>query len=124
MNLRPLTGPIAKTNHVRLPAMLKASNGRSCVRCGAFNETVVFAHYTGLQQHRFGKGRGIKCHDCCGADLCSNCHRYFDEYQGADGSYTKKIELSEEFLTCCMLTMIRNFQEGVIVTTSGRKKYH
>ena len=123
MNLKPAGGPIVKERHVRLPKLLKAAHGRSCVRCGVCDETVVFAHYTGLRQHALGKGRGVKCHDCCGADLCMECHSYFDQYQGADGSWVKKIELSEEFLFYCQLTIIRNFQEGVIETTLG-SRYH
>ncbi|WP_139121840.1 hypothetical protein [Piscirickettsia litoralis] len=109
---------------MRLPKVLKASNGRACVRCKKLDGTTVYAHYTGIRQHSLGKGMAVKCHDCCGADLCSECHAHFDQYRGCDGSEQSRIRLSEEFLYYCLLTSIRNHQEGVIGELSSVKNYH
>lgn len=46
-----------------------------CSNCGAQDGTVVLAHYSGIYQHRFGKGRGIKGSDWAAAPQCANCHR-------------------------------------------------
>ena len=87
----------------------EAANGQSCVRCGIQDETVVLAHYSGPWQHRFGKGCRIKGADAAGADLCVKCHKWFDEYE--DGN---TVERSEEFLACCLLTVIRRIQQGIL----------
>lgn len=100
---------IPKRKPLVLKKLRNASNGRSCVRCGVEDETIVRAHYTGLRQHVFGKGMSQKCDDHVSADLCYGCHKYFD----IDTEY-KSIEKSEEFLTLCMLTLRRDFDEGVI----------
>lgn len=86
-----------------------AAAGQSCVRCGRDDETIVPCHYTGFRQHAYGKGRGEKCNDIAIADLCSECHDYFDnriEY--------KSIARSEEFLHCCLLTQIRRLAGGIL----------
>lgn len=89
--------------------LLKASNGRSCVRCHIDDGTIVRAHYTGFRQHTFGKGTSQKCDDHASADLCIECHTYFDQE-----TQHKSIEKSEEFLTLILLTLKRDFEEGVI----------
>lgn len=100
---------LTKRTPYRNKKLLKASNGRSCVRCDADDGTIVRAHYTGFRQYTFGKGFGQKCDDHASADLCMACHRYFD----IETSH-KDIEKSEEFLTLIMLTLRRDFVEGVI----------
>lgn len=99
----------------------EASNGQSCVKCSAQDGTVVLCHYSGSFQHRFGKGRAIKGNDAAGADLCAECHRYFDEYQGITASKNDKIvyelqrtQRSEYFLALCLLTVIRRIQQDVL----------
>ena len=92
--------------------LLAASNGRPCVRCHKNDGTTVRAHYTGVRQHQYGKGLGQKGHDFISADLCGSCHAHFDQYQGANTS--TKIDLSEEFLHLCMLSLARDFEEGII----------
>lgn len=89
--------------------LTRAANGQPCIRCGSQDETVVLAHYSGPWQHKFGKGRGIKGDDIAGADLCSTCHSYFDEYKSGN-----TVERSDEFLACCLLTVIRRLQQGVL----------
>lgn len=93
----------------------EAAKGQSCVRCGATDDTVVLAHYSGEWQHRFGKGMGIKGHDIAGADLCAGCHKFFDEYESQSGaSEGWRTARSDEFLAACMLTVIRRIQQGII----------
>jgi hypothetical protein len=93
----------------------KAANGQSCVRCGADDGTINLCHYSGPYQHKFGKGRGIKGADIAAADLCGQCHKFFDEYESQSGaSEDWKVARSEEFLAACMLTVIRRIQQGII----------
>ena len=101
---------LTKRKPYRNKKLLKASNGRSCIRCGNQNGTTVRAHYTGFRQHLFGKGISQKCDDHASADLCGECHIYFDQ----DTSY-KDIEKSEEFLMLIILTLKRDFDEGIIL---------
>ena len=85
----------------------KLAEHRPCIRCGRPGETRR-AHYNGLRQHSYGKGRGIKCNDVAVAEFCQHCDDRFSEANyplWEDGS--KSIERSEEFLHWCMLTQIR-----------------
>jgi len=88
----------------------KAAKGSTCVRCGA--PDAVLCHYSGPWQHSFGKGRNIKGHDIAAAELCHQCHVYFDEYKGitsqdeAEKRY-QHAQRSDEFLAMCLLTNIR-----------------
>lgn len=59
---------------MRQSAETKAARGMPCMMCGFQSETVVLAHYSGIRQHMFGKGRGIKGDDNYGAPLCAPCH--------------------------------------------------
>jgi hypothetical protein len=86
---------------------LNGARGQPCVRCGANDGTVVSAHYTGLRQHLYGKGRGIKGSDVLVADLCRVCHEHFDQPQER-----KSIEASEAFLHCIAMTLIRRAEAG------------
>lgn len=105
-----------KIGIIRSKKAMQAANGRSCVNCGAMDGTIVRAHYTGLRQHLFGAGRGIKCHDICTADLCMKCHSAFDTFAKhlkRTGEITK-IDQSEQFLYLIMETIIRDVKEGVL----------
>lgn len=95
--------------------LTKAAEGQSCVRCNADDGTIVLCHYSGPWQHKFGKGMRIKGADIAGADLCSKCHKFFDEYETRpDVSEQWRLERSEEFLAACLLTVIRRIQQGII----------
>lgn len=107
--------PIQKLQYVRSPNLLASSNGMPCIRCGR-TDTVIPAHYTGIRQLAFGKGKGIKCHDCCTADLCQDCHAYFDQPE-----QRKSIEASEEFLFLIMMSTVRRFNRGVLIVTPKSK---
>jgi len=99
---------------------LAAAKGQACVFCGARDGTVVGAHLTGLRAQEFGKGKGVKPHDICIADLCSKCHHAFDTYAvgsaPADNDFVKKIDHSEQFLTCILRTIVRRIGQGVLKT--------
>ena len=79
----------------------KQAEGKSCVRCGADDATVVLCHYFGPRRDAYGGGMGIKGSDAVAAELCSGCHRYMDTL-----SRDKSVKwlLSEEFLHYCALT--------------------
>jgi hypothetical protein len=79
------------------------------VRCGSDDGTSVWAHYTGLRQHQYGKGKGIKGSDIIGAHLCYACHTELDQPQ-----QRKSVEASEEFLHCVALTLIRLVEQEIL----------
>lgn len=109
-----------KVNPIRSKKAMAAANGRSCVNCGTQDGTVVRAHYTGLRQQLYGKGRGIKGHDCIAADLCQRCHSKFDQMKMGSSltsdstTIVKKMDQSEQFLHLCALTLVRDIEEGVL----------
>jgi len=93
-----------------------ASNGSTCVRCGA--PDAYSCHYNGPRQHAYGKGRAIKCSDMATAEFCKRCDDVFVE-----GSYATHKEAegwrdvndrSEWFLHWIMVTNIRRAREGVL----------
>jgi hypothetical protein len=103
---------------IRSKQLREGGRDQSCVNCGALDGTVVGAHYQGIRSHIFGKGKGIKPHDLLVADLCRTCHAEFD---AGEGSYVadplqRKIDLSERFLFCVMLTLLRRVYDGVLYT--------
>ena len=50
------------------------ARGESCQNCGVQDDSVVLAHYSGIRQHAYGKGRGIKGSDWMAAPQCMTCH--------------------------------------------------
>lgn len=101
---------------IRNKKLLNAAKDQSCVNCGVRDGTVVAAHITGLRAQQFGKGRGIKPHDLCVADLCMRCHSMFDQYSSSqyDDHVMAQIDQSEQFMYCVLKTIIRRVNDGVI----------
>ena len=101
---------------LRSKSYLAAARDQACVHCGARDGTVVAAHLTGLRASEFGKGRGVKPHDVCVADLCQRCHQQYDSYRASNlsGEYIRKIDQSEQMLTDILRIMIRRIEQGVI----------
>ena len=105
---------IDKISYVRSKKLLQASRDKPCVNCGA-QGTTVGAHLQGMRAHAFGKGRGIKAHDFCVADLCMKCHAKFDSYEATAGKNLQlQVDHSEQFLYCVLKTIERRFADGVI----------
>ena len=109
-----------KTELIRSRKLLNAAEGQACVNCGVRDGTIVAAHYQGIRAQIFGKGKGIKPHDLCIADLCTTggkgCHHMFDHAEGSyyKDAYLRKIDLSERFLFCVIQTLIRRVKQGVL----------
>lgn len=98
-----------KRDPVRSKKLRNHARDQSCVRCGANDGTVVLCHYTGLRQHQYGKGRGLKPDDHMAAELCVACHREMDTPQAS-----KSVEASEEWLHLIALTWRRWLDDGVL----------
>ena len=103
---------------IRSKKYLNGARGQACVNCGANDGTTVSAHYQGIRSAAFGKGTGTKPHDLCVADLCHKCHAEFDSGNGSFvvDPFQRKIDLSERFLYCCYLTLIRRASQGILYT--------
>lgn len=85
----------------------KRARGKSCVRCGADDRTIVLCHYFGPRRHQYGGGMGIKGHDAVAAELCALCHTHMDTLSR---NKEDKWLHSEEFLHLCALTWIRRME--------------
>jgi hypothetical protein len=105
-----------KTEIIRSKILLAAAEGQACVNCGVRDGTVVAAHYQGIRALTFGKGKGIKPHDLCIAFLCRTCHHEFDHGEGSyyKDDYLRKIDLSERFLFCVVMTLIQLVKQGIL----------
>jgi|TARA_R100000084_G_C4642961_1_gene144930 hypothetical protein len=103
---------------IRSKKLLRAAKDKTCVNCGVGDDTVVAAHYQGFRSQSFGKGKSIKVHDICCADLCYRCHSAFDRNDPSlshlENSWSKKIDISEQFLFCVVQTIIRRVGDGTI----------
>lgn len=103
---------------IRSKKYREGAKGQACVNCGVNDGTTVLAHYQGMRGQSFGKGTGTKPHDVCGADLCAKCHAEFDAGEGSyvQDKFQRKIDLSERFMFCCAMTLIRRVHQGILYT--------
>lgn len=81
------------------------------MRCGARDETVVGAHYTGVRRLSYGGGLSRKVNDLLIAPLCASCHQYMDT---GSRSKDRKWEHSEEFQHYILLHLLNLAEEGRI----------
>lgn len=81
--------------------------GKTCIRCGRLG--CEPCHYSGLYSDQLGKGGAQKSLDVT-ADLCRECHIYFDLYKGGNDDTR-----AAEFLLCIMKTLHRNLQLGLVL---------
>ena len=88
-----------------------STKGKTCIKCGG--PDAFSAHYNGVRQHSFGKGRGVKCADMASAEFCYRCDHQFTE-GSQDERWMNKWERSEEFLFYVTLTNIRRLKDGVL----------
>jgi len=110
---------LKKIKPTRLTKLLRGRSGRPCADCGLPGSDN--AHYRGMRQHWFGKGRGIKPHDLMTAYLCRKCHVELDLYldnkhhqqEGLD-LIQRKIMASEYFFFLVAKTLIQDVEEGII----------
>jgi hypothetical protein len=104
---------------IEIPKLLASAKDQACICCGSKDGTVVPAHYTGFRQHRFGKGRSIKCHDLFVAFLCKRCHDLFDsvEVSAFPDRNMRKIDQSEQFMFWIMKTWEKLYRDGKIIFT-------
>jgi len=75
--------------------------GKTCLRCG--KDSCEPCHYSGMYSDRLGKGGAQKSFDAAVADLCRECHIYFDLYEGGNDDAR-----AAEFLVLCLETLHRN----------------
>ncbi len=71
---------------VRDKAWLKAVSSLDCQRCGMSGQTQA-AH---ANWSKYGKGMGMKAHDCFVAALCQTCHFAID--QGAKMTAEERVD--------------------------------
>lgn len=79
--------------------------GKTCVRCGRLG--CEPCHYSGLYSDQLGKGGAQKSFDAAVADLCRECHVYFDLYEGGNDDAR-----AAEFLLLILKTLHRNLHQG------------
>lgn len=103
---------------IRSKKMRRGAEGQRCTYCGCQDGTIVGAHYQGFRSHQFGKGTGTKPHDLCIADLCFRCHTKFDmsEISTLTDPILRRIDESEQFMFCVLMTIIRRAKQGILYT--------
>lgn len=87
---------------------LKPVNGRPCVLTGKPNPER--AHYTGMMQHLFGKGKSSKCDNLFVAEINKEKHKEFDQ-----PNEKKDLQASHDFMVAILLTIKRKVELGLIV---------
>jgi len=87
-----------------------AAKGQPCTMrllgiCNENPETTVLAHQNGA-------GMAMKSDDHDAADMCSDCHKFFDEraYEGLPAG----VYLDEEFERARLETIINRIERGVL----------
>lgn len=93
----------------KIKKLRDAARDQSCVRCGKRDGTIVLAHYSGMNSHKFGKGMGTKCHDLIGAHLCYDCHTYMDSYKDGNDDTRRA-----DFYELILLTILRLYSNNNI----------
>ena len=84
---------------VRDKAWLKAVASLDCQRCGMSGQTQA-AH---ANWSKYGKGLGMKAHDCFVAALCQTCHFSID--QGAQMSGKERQEAWEDAFRSTLIAL-------------------
>ena len=102
---------INKTKNSKSKNLTQTARFQSCIRCGIDCETRA-CHYNGLRQHRFGKGRGIKCHDLATAEFCHSCDEMYSE--GSIEFFNGRDDRSERFMFWIVMTNIRRMENDIL----------
>jgi hypothetical protein len=90
----------------RSEKLTKAAQHADCQSCGKYKPSVP-AHGN---WHQYGKGAGLKAHDCYVAFVCPRCH---DEIDGRVGDLTKE-EQHEKWMAAWIKTILFLFQSGAV----------
>lgn len=118
---------MSRMGNTKIQILRDAANGQRCIRCAGLKETVVGAHYTGARRAAYGGGFGRKVHDIVMAHLCQECHQWMDQLARTDPQDESKDKddikwfHSEEFLHLCMLTVMRLYEQGVLIVKGERR---
>lgn len=93
--------------------LTEAARGKSCIRCGVNDGTVVSCHMPGGSLRLLlGGGAGLKPPDIFCADLCRACHDHSD---GRAPAGITRQDLDNEFARDVLRTIKRRVDEGLIV---------
>lgn len=95
----------------RSPALLKLARNQPCAWCGCNDGTTVAAH---ADWSDYGKGMGLKAHDCYIAFLCQRCHSYVDQ---SDASREDKRSL---WIEAHKRTLLYLFDNELIVVSNKK----
>lgn len=97
------------------------AKGEACTNCLAYTPDVVLAHFSGIRQHIYGKGRSVKCDDWYGAPQCGRCHANgpFAEGWVRPGTedwpeYARKVDKSEEQLHQIVMWHLSLMKRGLL----------
>ena len=89
---------------IKLKKLRDAARGQSCVACGRWDDSIVFAHLP--TKGVADAGMGMKCDDFWGADLCGGCH-----FEADHGQYRNDIWWRTRMV---YRTLRRRFEQGVL----------
>ena len=92
-----------------------------CANCGAAPPSQV-AHYTGFRGHSFGRAMSRKAHWLMEAPLCPGCHDQHERntMSTIEEPFMRRVDHSEMFLFWISMTLMRAFNEGVLVRRNGK----
>ena len=90
----------------RSKKLLKSVREFDCQSCGRRGPSIP-AH---ANWHEYGKGTGLKAHDCYVAALCQCCHDWVD---GRVGKFTNE-EKKELWQRAWIRTVLLWFEQGVV----------
>lgn len=85
--------------------LTSAAKNFDCQSCGAYGPSVP-AH---ANWHEYGKGAGLKAHDCFIAFVCMRCHDLID---GRIGKLTQE-EQKEKWMAAHIRTIVLIFQHNL-----------
>lgn len=123
---------MSRMGDTQIQILRDAAKDQRCVRCNAKDETVVGCHYTGARRLAYGGGMGRKVHDLVIAHLCGGCHRWMDQLLRAPARVESRDEEdalqdtlkwmhSEEFQHLIILTLIRLYDQGILLVKGERR---
>jgi hypothetical protein len=92
----------------------------SCVNCGKHDASVSPRSYTGIREADFGTQDANDCtNNLAMADLCETCHQELLDGSGCFEAdpIKKRIAMSERFMYCVMMTLLRRVGQNALTVT-------